>query len=585
MHSKLVRRQQVWLAEEKGVLRKDWGGKVRVALAFPNRYAVGMSNLGLQSVYGALNRLDDLVCERVFYPEPEDLSLVRQHPGQLLSVESQRPVRDFDFLFFSVSFENDYPNLIDMLALSRIPHRAEERSADHPFVAAGGVAVFLNPEPLAPFMDFVFIGEAEALLAEFWEGWNNLRRRSPGRRHTLAALGENVPGIYVPSLYDVMYDDRGLLRETCPQKGIGLPRRIEYRRADYSRSKPCSSVVWTPLAEFSQVHLLEIGRGCGQGCRFCAAGFAYRPVRYASIEDLLEDVDHRPGAGKRVGLISAAVSDHPGISDLCGSLLNKNLELSFSSLRADTLSPAILDALQASGHRAVAMAPEAGSERLRRVINKRLTSDAIYEAAEQLTEKGILNLKLYFMIGLPTENLDDLEAMVSMVKIIKHRVLNKSRGLRRMGTITLSINSFVPKPFTPFQWSPFAGTVLLKERARWIQTALRKVANVKVHFDLPKWAYVQALLSRGDRRIATLLETVSLDRLSWAQAMKRQPLNPDFWVMREREKDEIFPWEVVNMGLKRSYLRHEYERALQEKETPACPTDGECTRCGVCIGR
>jgi radical SAM superfamily enzyme YgiQ (UPF0313 family) len=584
MHTKLVRRQQGWLAEEKGVLRKDWGGKVRVALAFPNRYAVGMSNLGFQSVYGALNLLDDVVCERVFYPEPEDLPLVRQNPGQLLSVESQRPVRDFDFLFFSVSFENDYPNLIDMLALSRIPHRAEGRSADHPFVAAGGVAVFLNPEPLAPFMDFVFIGEAEALLADFWEGWSNLPRQSSGRRHTLAALGENVPGVYVPSLYDVKYDDRGLLRTIRPQKGMRLPHRIEYRRADYSVSKPCSSVVWTPLAEFSQVHLLEIGRGCGQGCRFCAAGFAYRPVRYASTENLLEDVDHRPGRGKRVGLISAAVSDHPGISDLCGSLLDRNLELSFSSLRADTLSPAILDALQASGHQAVAMAPEAGSERLRRVINKRLTSADIYEAAEQLTEKGILNLKLYFMIGLPTENLDDLEAMIRMVKLIKHRVLNKSRGLRRMGTITLSINSFVPKPFTPFQWSPFAGTALLKERARWIQTALRKVANVKVHFDLPKWAYVQALLSRGDRRIADLLETVSLDRLSWAQAMKHQPLNPDFWVMREREKDEVFPWEVVNMGLKRSYLRHEYERALQEKETPACPVDGECTRCGVCIG-
>ena len=584
MLAKLVRRQQMWLAKERGTLRKDWRGRAPIALAFPNRYAVGMSNLGFQTVYGALNGLDGVVCERVFYPEPQDLDLVRENRGQLLSVESQRPVRDFDFLFFSISFENDYPNVIEMLVLGGLPVRSRDRAADHPVVAAGGVAVFLNPEPLAPFLDFVFVGESEGLLDEFWQVWSGLRGRSLSRRDALPALCEDVSGIYVPSLYRESYDERGLLREIAPLRNGSPPERIEYRRADFSESKPCMSVVETPHAEFSQVTLVEIGRGCGQGCRFCAAGFIYRPVRYASLKALEGSIGEAVGQGSRVGLVSAAVSDHPQISALCESLITRGLMLSFSSLRADPFSEAVLDALMASGHKAVAIAPEAGSERLRRVINKRITSEAVFEAAERLTEKGIVHLKLYFMIGLPTETLDDLEELVVMVKSIKHRVLSRSRGRKAMGTITLSINSFVPKPFTPFQWAGFAGVPTLRDRARWIQNALRKVPNVKVHFDLPKWAYVQALISRGDRRIADMLEKVGAERTPWSQAMKQSPHNADFWVMREREEAEVFPWEIIETGLKRSFLWQEFQRALQGRESPACPAQGGCTRCGVCLG-
>jgi radical SAM superfamily enzyme YgiQ (UPF0313 family) len=584
MLAKLVRRQQMWLAEEEGTLRKDWRGRAHIALAFPNRYAVGMSNLGFQTVYGALNRLDGVLCERVFYPEPEDLGLLRENPGHLISVESQRPVRDFDLLFFSVSFENDFPNLIDMLVLGGIPPRSGDRSAGHPFVAAGGVAAFLNPEPLAVFMDFIFVGESEELLADFRDAWSDLSRKANTRPELLRALGEGVPGIYVPSLYRPDYDGQGLLRSIVPAEGSRLPEKVRYRRADLARSSPCASVIVTPRAEFSGTMLLEIGRGCGQGCRFCAAGFVYRPARYAPVEGLEECVDARPGGGSKVGLVSAAVSDHPRISALCESFIARGLELSFSSLRADTLSDAVLNALMAGGHKAVAIAPEAGSERLRRVINKRLGREIILEAADRLTERGILNLKLYFMIGLPTETLHDLEEMVDLVKAIQHRVLSRSRGRRKMGTITLSIHSFVPKPFTPFQWSPFAGVSTLKERARWIQASLRKLPNVRAHFDLPKWAYVQALFSRGDRRVADFLEQVGAGRMPWSQAMKESPHNADFWVMRERGELEPFPWEIVDTGLKRDFLRQELQRALQGQESPACPPEGGCVRCGVCGG-
>ncbi len=580
---KLKQRQQKWLQGEKGTVVKDWGGKVRVALAFPNRYAVGMSNLGFQFVYETLNRFEDIVCERVFYPEPEDIAVLRRFPGNLLSVETQQPLRDFHMVAFSVPFENDYTNVLEMLSLGGLPARAEERTEAHPLVSAGGVALFLNPEPLAPFLDFIFAGEAEALLPGFIEFWREFENSSFSRTEILTRLGKSVSGIYVPSLYEPHFKADGTLEGFAPLAGSGLPERVSYHRADLEKTQPCRTAVLTPNTEFSNVLLLEIGRGCGRGCRFCAAGFVYRPIRHHDAEKLIDTAaaETMPDTN-RIGLVSAAVSDHPEINYLCDSLLDKGGSLSFSSLRADTLSPEILSALESSDHQAVAIAPEAGSERLRRVINKHLTEEQIYRAAEILAEKGILNIKLYFMIGLPTETLDDLQAIVDIAKGIRHHVLNISRGKTRLGTITLSVNSFVPKPFTPFQWVPFAGVRELRDKAKWIQKALQKVPNVRVHFDLPKWAYIQALLSRGDRRVSHFIEQVALDGLSWTQALRNAPLNPDFWIMREREKDEKFPWEIIDHGIDRRFLWDEYQRALQAKDSPECRLERNCRRCGVC---
>ncbi|MGV8073927.1 MAG: TIGR03960 family B12-binding radical SAM protein [Syntrophobacteraceae bacterium] len=579
---KLKQRGQQWLAEEKGTIFKNWGGKVRIALAFPNRYAVGMSNLGFQTVYSALNQIENVVCERVFYPEPEDLKIIRKGPGNLLSVESQRPVADFHLFVFSIPFENDYIHALEMLKLAGIPVRAEERTEAHPLIAAGGVAVCLNPEPLALFLDFAFIGEAEALIPEFREVWNEFQNKETPREEFLTALASRAKGIYVPSLYQVAYRSDGTIDSINPIEGPGLPERVAYSRADLTKSPPCRTVILTPNTEFSNVTLLEIGRGCGRGCRFCAAGFVYRPVRYRSAETLIEAAKTQLPETSRIGLVSAAVSDHPEVSHLCSSLMDLGASLSFSSLRADSMSPEVLSSLEASRHQAVAIAPEAGSERLRTVINKNLTAEQIYTAAEELAARGILHLKLYFMIGLPTETLEDLEAIIDIAKGVKHHVLKQSRGQHKLGTITLSIHAFVPKPFTPFQWTAFAGVRELKEKARWIQKALHKIPNVRVHFDLPKWAFVQALLSRGDRRVGLFLEKVALEGLTWTQAMRTVPFNPDFWVMRERGAEERFPWEVVDLGVKRSYLWEEYQRALRAQPTPSCRPDEGCRRCGVC---
>jgi radical SAM family uncharacterized protein len=582
MFSKLKQRQQKLLTEERGTIRKNWGGRIRIALVFANRYSVGMSNLGFQSVYGALNQFDDIVCERVFYPEPEDLPIFRKTSGRLFSLESQRPLRDFDLVAFSIPYENDYANALEMLHLAGLTVRSEDRDEGQPIVAAGGVALFLNPEPLAPFMDFIFIGEAEALLPDFLQVWKDTRGSRSSRKHFLGRLAKEVSGIYVPSLYDVVFHQDGTLQSMEPLPGSGAPERISYRRADLDGSPPCQTVVRTPNAEFSDVTLIEIGRGCGRGCRFCAAGFVYRPLRVHAADKLMEVAKPAIAEGPRLGLVSAAVSDHPEISYLCQSLLDLGGTLSFSSLRADTLTPEIASALQSSRHRSVAIAPEAGSERMRRVINKNLSAEDIFRAADQLTEMGIIHLKLYFMIGLPTETQEDLEGLVDLAKRIKHHVLKISRGRKQMGTITLSIHSFVPKAFTPFQWASFAGVRVLKDRSRWIQKALQRIPNVRVHFDLPKWAYVQALLARGDRRASQFLEKVGVGGLSWMQSLRETPHNPDFWVMRERGENERFPWEIIDYSIRRSYLWSEYRRALEGKVSPPCTLDEGCRVCGVC---
>jgi radical SAM superfamily enzyme YgiQ (UPF0313 family) len=579
MATKYRQRLENWLNDERGAVVKAWGGRIPIALAYPNRYGVAMSNLGFQTVYRLFNRLDRVVCERFFLPEPEEIQAVAAGPGPL-SLESQRPLRDFRIVAFSVAFENDLPHLVHLLRLGTLSPVASRRHRNEPLVVAGGVAAFLNPEPIAPFVDLVLLGEAEPVLEAFISAWEEADADGLSREEVLAFISTRVPGAYAPSLYRPEYHADGTLAAFVPLLS-SHPAMVTAQSASLDREEPAQTLVFTRHTEFAETTLIEVGRGCGRGCRFCAAGFVYRPVRFQRPQRIVASVLKTQVPRGKVGLVSAAVSDHPEIEAMCLELRRAGAALTLSSLRADSLTPALLGTLRESGLRTVALAPEAGSDRLRRVINKNLTEAQILDAVTAVADSGIANVRLYFMIGLPTETDEDIAAIIQLVKGIKHRQLVIGRGRGRLGTITVSVNSFVPKPSTPFQWVPLCHLDLLKQRIKKIKRGLGSVANVRVHADVPRWAYIQALLSRGDRRLAPLLTAVVENGGNWAQAMRRVNVNPDFYVYRERGKDELFPWDFIDRGVSRDYLWEEWENALAGKVTPACDPEN-CRVCGAC---
>lgn len=555
---------------EIGTIRKQWSGRLRIVLVYPNRYHIGMSNLGFQAVYQFLNNFDHVVCERAFLPEKNHSPF-----HQLATIESGRRLAEADILAFSISFENDYPHILSILDMAEIPLRAKERGRKAPLVIAGGVACFMNPEPLADYIDCFLIGEAEAILPEFLESYDPHQDR-----HTaLLNLANSVPGTYVPDFYLPRYHRDGTLAAFEPIENV--PERI--KRAcvkDISRQSTCSTII-TPQTTFDSTYLVEVGRGCPHGCRFCGAGYIYRPPRFRPTDQIEKDIKNGMTLTDRIGLVGAAVSDLPGVGQLCGHFQNDDIRISFSSLRADNLTPELLKALKKSQVKTATIAPDAGSERMRQVINKGVTETDILEAAAVLVENGIPNLKLYFMVGLPTETAVDVEAIIGLCKKIKHHFLKSSQVRKRIGQITVSLNAFVPKPFTPFQWAAMDDVKTLKKKTQKIKNELKKVPNLRINSDVPRWAYIQALFSRGDRKIGEILSMAHANKGNWAQTLKSVNTNPDFYVLRERDLEELLPWDFIDHGINKSYLRREFKLAMQGKTTPDCQPE-TCSICGVC---
>jgi radical SAM family uncharacterized protein len=558
-------------AGEVGAIHKDRRGRTTVALVYPNRYHVGMANLGLHSIYGLLNRREDVVCERAFLPEE-----TASTPGRLTTLESGRPVAEADLIAFSISFESDYPNVLQLLEQSGLPLRSDGRSAGHPLVVAGGVACFLNPEPISAFIDLFLIGEAEAILPRFLD----LFQPGAERQELLLRLAREVPGAYAPAFYEVSYTPEGTLAAFGPTRGV--PQRIVRPIVrNLSGTVTCSAVV-APDTAFGRAFLVEVGRGCPHGCRFCSAGFVYRPPRFRPAAELARTVRQGLVHTDQIGLVGAAVSDLPGIGALCAQFSGGEASISFSSLRADALSPELVGALTQSRVKTATIAPEAGSERLRRVINKGVTEADVLSAAETLVAHGIPNLKLYFMIGLPTETDEDVQAIAALAKRIKHVFLKISRSRHAIGSITVGISCFVPKPFTPFQWAAMEEVGRLKAKIRAIKNELGRVANMRVHADVPRWAYVQAVLSRGDRRTADILARVHAAKGNWPHALKTVPLNADFYVHRERGTEELLPWDFIDHGVAKAFLKQEYRRALEGRPGVMCGGES-CRLCGACV--
>ncbi|KPK89460.1 MAG: hypothetical protein AMJ94_12095 [Deltaproteobacteria bacterium SM23_61] len=572
MSRKLHEKARHLLSQERQILPlpefKDRGGELSIALAYPNRYYTAMSNLGFQAVYWLFNQAPGTVCQRAFLPDPEDIPEYRRTETPLFSLESQQPVRSFHILAFSVSYENDYPHLLTMMDLAGIPLLRKDRGESSPLVLAGGAAIMMNPEPLADFVDFFVIGEAEEIIGSLTETLRKGRQAGLPREALLSHL-TGLEGVYVTRSYTPTYKADGTIESFTPQEGFP-PRVKKAWLKDLNASVTVSPIV-TPNTELSNMLLLELSRGCRRGCRFCAGCYSYFPHRHRDAGLLAKAAVQGKGSAQKVGLVGAAISDYPEILPLGREILQEQIPLSFSSLRVDSLSPELADLAFQSGQRTITLAPEAGSERMRRIIKKGFTEEAILGAAETLAERGFKHFRLYFMVGLPEEGREDVKAIIDLARKIQHHALVKSPGKKKPEKITLSLNSFVPKPGTPFQWHPLEDLSGLNEKIRMVKDGLRKERNISVTADLPKWAYLQNLLSRGDRRVGKLLLAAHKLGGNWPQAYRSVDLNPDFYVYRGRPFEEILPWDFIDGGVKKEYLWKEYQAALLEgKESAAC---------------
>lgn len=551
------------LSREVGYVRKPHGGRLRVALAFPNTYYVGMSNLGFQTVYRLFNAEPDIVCERAFLPPKQELAALASSSTRLVTIESQTPLDEFDIVAFSVSFEWDYTNILTLLRLAGLPLRAADRGAHHPLVVIGGAVTFVNPEPLAPFADVIAAGEGEVLIPALRDAIG-----AASDRDDLFAHLTRQPGFYVPSLYDVEYEEDGRVRRHVARPGTGAP--VPVRKAALKTTDACeppSTTIFTPDTEFGSRLLIEVVRGCANLCRFCWAGYNYLPVRPFPADRILALAEQARPTATRVGLVSIALCDHPEIERILTGLHEMGYSISPASLRLDDLTETIVGLLHASGERTITIAPETGSDRLRRVINKTVTNDEILDRADVIFAAGIENLKLYYMIGLPTETDEDLVAIRDQVLAIRDRMMKYARSRGSVGRIVGSVNPLIPKPGTTYQWLPMESAASIDRKVKRLRELTAGIDNVYFNIKSERHSYYQALLSLGDRRVASTIEAAERNGGNWRAAVAETGLDADFYIFRDRSGDTVLPWDIIDGGMKTSFFRAEFDKGLRAEWT------------------
>jgi radical SAM superfamily enzyme YgiQ (UPF0313 family) len=550
------------LSKEIGYVLKPHANRLRVALIFPNTYFVGMSNLGFQTIYRLFNDDPDIVCERAFLPPKQELAALREAGTRIVTLESQTPVADFDIIAFSVSFEWDYTNVLTMLRLAGVPLRAADRDYKHPLVVIGGAVTFVNPEPLAMFADVIAAGEGEALVPALVEAMS-----SSSRSEQLKRLAQ-ARGYYIPSFYDVEYAADGTIVKYVPREGTGAPPIV--RKAALKTTEavdPPSTTIFTPDTEFGSRFLIEVVRGCANLCRFCWAGYNYLPVRAFPTDRILALAQAARAHSSKAGLVSIALCDHPDIEHILRSLRDMGYSISPASLRLDDLTPTIVSILKESGERTLTIAPETGSDRLRRVINKTVTNAEILDSAELIFSSGIESLKLYYMIGLPTEDDDDLVAIRDLTVQLHEIMLKHARPRGRIGRIVASVNPLVPKPGTAYQWLPMERTDVIERKMKRMRALVADIDNVYFNIKSERHSYYQALLSLGDRRIAPAIEQAEANGGQWRKALADAELDGDFYIYRDRTNDAVLPWNIIDGGMKEPFFRAEFEKSTRAEWT------------------
>jgi radical SAM superfamily enzyme YgiQ (UPF0313 family) len=551
------------LAREVGHTVKPHGGRLRVALAFPNTYFVGMSNLGFQTVYALFNAHDDVVCERVFLPPKSEIAALRASGTPIVSLESQTPVREFDVLAFSVSFEWDYTNVLTLLSLAGVPRRFSDRTPHDPMVMIGGAVTFVNPEPLAMFADVIAAGEGEMLVPALVA----VMQEAPDRPTVLRRLAQER-GFYVPSFYDVRYADDGTIASFDPTPESGAPARV--RKAALKTTDtadPPATRIFTPDTEFGSRFLVEVVRGCANLCRFCWAGYNYLPVRAFPTERILQLAEAARAHANRVGLVSIALCDHPDIEEILERLVAMGYGISPASLRLDDLTPTILRLLRQSGERTITIAPETGSDRLRRVVNKTVTNEEILAAAEAIFAEGFENLKLYFMLGIPGETDEDLVAIRDLTDGIRSIMMRHARPKGRVGRIVGSVNPLVPKPGTAYQWLPMEPDAAINAKIARLRSLVADLDNVYFNIKSERHSFYQALLSLGDRRVAPAIEAAERNGGNWRAAVAETGVDASFFVFRDRSHDAVLPWDIIDGGMKDAFFRAEAEKSTRAEWT------------------